>query len=84
MACYRGECYQKHPVFPTGSQATCKENAKPADMHAPDIQYTEEDDRAIDEFTRKVVGTSWHSVRPLCHSITSVFCAHEHWNGLAL
>ena len=64
MACYRGECLEQHPVFPEGSQAICNENAKPADMHAPEIKYTEEDDKAIDDFTRRIVGTSWHSVHP--------------------
>lgn len=62
MACYRGECLEQHPVFPEGSQAACKENARPADIHAPEIQYTKDDDEAIDEFTRRIVGTSWHSV----------------------
>lgn len=70
MASYRGEYADGHPAFPAGSQAVCSASAGPTAIQEVDIQYTENDDRAIDEYTRRIVGTAWHNVRtclvPLC------------------
>lgn len=52
MGVYRGEYVEKHPVFPKGSQATMKDTA-PVDILVPDIVYSAEDDKAIDEYHRK-------------------------------
>ena len=60
MASYRGEYAPCHPVFPKDSQAACNDDAKPVPMQAPDIVYTEEDNKALDEYLRKFVQTCWH------------------------
>ncbi|KAI0727751.1 hypothetical protein C8Q72DRAFT_781042, partial [Fomitopsis betulina] len=58
MSPYRGEYADAHPAFPAGSQAACSERARPAAIQAADIEYSEDDDRAIDEYTRRIVGTA--------------------------
>ncbi|KAG5649963.1 hypothetical protein H0H81_001310 [Sphagnurus paluster] len=62
MDCYRGELKIGHPVFPAGSKAKTDESAKPVPIDAPDIEYSAEDNKAIDEFHRGNVQTSWHSI----------------------
>lgn len=62
MACYRGEYSSRHPEFSKESAAFCKEEALPADIAAPDIKYSEEDEKAIEDYTRKCVTTAWHSL----------------------
>jgi len=49
---YRGEVAAGHPSFPEGSAAACGEASGPVGVDAPDIVYTAEDDKAIDEFHR--------------------------------
>lgn len=63
MPSYRGEYAPRHPVFPEGSQAACNADANPVPMHAAEIVYTEDDNRALDEHLQKSVATCWHSVR---------------------
>ena len=53
MACYRGEYVPNHPQFAASSAALCKGEIRPADISAPDLVYTEEDEKAIEEYTRK-------------------------------
>lgn len=53
MACYRGEYVPNHPQFAEGSAALCRGEIGPVEIAAPDIAYTEEDEKAIDAFTRK-------------------------------
>lgn len=62
MPLYRGEYAPAHPQFPEDSDAVCLQDRLPVDIDSPDIVYTKEDDEAIDEFLRKYVGTTWHSV----------------------
>lgn len=52
MGVYRGEYVKDHPVFPEGSQATTNLTG-PVDIQTPDIVYSAEDDKAIDEYSRK-------------------------------
>ena len=56
MASYRGEFAVNNPAFPAGSAAAIPTHAgddlRPVAMDAPDIVYTSEDDRAIDEYLR--------------------------------
>ena len=52
MTCYRGEYAPNHPQFPPGSKASCKSEGTPVAICDPDIEYTEEDDKAIEEFIR--------------------------------
>jgi alcohol oxidase len=61
---YRGELAIGHPQFPTGSKAACVDNAAP---HAfgdvvKDLEYSAEDDKAIEQFLRENIGTTWHSL----------------------
>jgi alcohol oxidase len=52
MPSYRGEVAAFHPRFPEGSAAACGEATGPVDLNAPDINYTAEDDEAIERFHR--------------------------------
>ncbi|EKM55565.1 uncharacterized protein PHACADRAFT_121157 [Phanerochaete carnosa HHB-10118-sp] len=62
MPSYRGEYVAGHPQFAEGSAALCHGEMRPVDVGAPNIVYTEDDEKAIDEYTRKVVQTAWHSL----------------------
>ena len=78
MTCYRGEVLQSHPNFAEGSVAACNEDAYPVPWHSPKINWTKEDDKAIDAFHRQTskkkvhfqanqtdsaqVGTAWHGL----------------------
>ncbi|KAG8629914.1 hypothetical protein KVT40_001533 [Elsinoe batatas] len=63
MSIYRGELAIGHPRFPAGSQAAVVEKADgPVPDDTPPIQYTEEDDKAIEQKIRATVGTTWHSL----------------------
>ncbi|KAF9004051.1 GMC oxidoreductase-domain-containing protein [Cyathus striatus] len=62
MNAYRGELDLGHPEFPTESEAVPKPADGPVDMNTTKIKYTPEDDKAIDEYHRKTVETTWHSV----------------------
>ncbi|TCD62090.1 hypothetical protein EIP91_007490 [Steccherinum ochraceum] len=62
MPCYRGEFSAWHPKFPEGSEAACNDDAMPVAVDAPDIKWTAEDDKAIEEHTRAFVSTTWHSL----------------------
>lgn len=63
MPSYRGEYLGNHPQFSEGSAALCSDNTHSVGVSTPDISYTEEDELAIEEYTRRAVGTAWHSVR---------------------
>lgn len=52
MSIYRGEFLPGNPTFPTGSAALCKEADGPAEISAPDISYTAEDEIALETFNR--------------------------------
>ncbi|KAG2130378.1 GMC oxidoreductase-domain-containing protein [Suillus clintonianus] len=62
MPSYRGEVSTRHPRFPEGSAAVCREATGPVDLNAPDIIYTAEDDEAIEQFHRDGMQTTWHSL----------------------
>lgn len=53
MKCFRGEYAPYHPSFPEGSAAACKADIMPVAIDAPDIAYTEEDDRAIERYLQQ-------------------------------
>ncbi|KAG6821335.1 hypothetical protein H0H93_000196 [Arthromyces matolae] len=53
MSVYRGEFVHGHPDFPEGSKAVANPSAQPVEVSSPDILYTAEDDKAIDEYHRK-------------------------------
>ncbi|KAI0337223.1 alcohol oxidase [Trametopsis cervina] len=62
MPSYRGEYVPRHPEFAANSPAACKGEIQPVSVDAPDIQYTPEDEKAIEQYARKYVATSWHSL----------------------
>lgn len=62
MTCFRGEVASDHPQFPEDSAASCKKTEGPIPIDAPDIVYTPEDDKAIEEYIRNRVQTTWHSL----------------------
>ncbi|KAH8079784.1 alcohol oxidase-like protein [Cristinia sonorae] len=62
MECYRGELSSMHPKFPQGSEAACKDDAVPVPVDAPNIKWTAEDDKLIEDYIRNYVTTTWHSL----------------------
>ena len=53
MEFYRGDFPVGHPSFAEGSQAVTQPACAPAEISAPKIVYSKEDDDAIDEFHRR-------------------------------
>lgn len=63
MSIYRGELASSHPRFPSGSKAAVVEKAEgPVAGDAARIEYTAEDDKAIEQKVREIVSTTWHSL----------------------
>ncbi|KAF7327927.1 GMC-OxRdtase-N domain-containing protein [Mycena kentingensis (nom. inval.)] len=62
MDSYRGEFSPDHPQFTDTSRARCGPAEGPVPINAPDIEYTKEDDEAIDRFHRAYVSTAWHAL----------------------
>lgn len=52
MGVYRGEFTPGNPIFPAGSGAACKESTGPVNISAPDITYTDEDEKALETYNR--------------------------------
>ncbi|KAF9004050.1 hypothetical protein BDQ17DRAFT_1325916 [Cyathus striatus] len=61
MNSYQGESPIDHPHFPQGSEGSAKAVNKPVDIQSSEIYYTAADNKAIDEYHRKMVETTWHS-----------------------
>ncbi|RSM19138.1 hypothetical protein CDV31_002059 [Fusarium ambrosium] len=63
---YRGELPINHPEFPPGSRAglvTLEEAYGGQDVNSiKNLEYTKEDDEAIERHIRKHVSTTWHSL----------------------
>ncbi|RMZ35475.1 hypothetical protein D0859_00318 [Hortaea werneckii] len=60
---YRGELELTHPQFPAGSKATLESHEKcPASEEVQDLTYDAEDDKAIEQYLRENIGTTWHSL----------------------
>ncbi|PPQ90241.1 hypothetical protein CVT25_013000 [Psilocybe cyanescens] len=59
---YRGPVPHSHPKFPDGSDAVTTEERLPVDIQHPRLVYTAEDNAAIDEYHRRTVATTWHSL----------------------
>lgn len=62
MPAFRGEYAPDHPSFPEGSDAVCVTVEEPLPEDVPDIKYTTADDKAIEEWARRIVTTHSHSV----------------------
>jgi alcohol oxidase len=52
MPCFRSEYWPSHPSFPEGSAAACNSQEP--------LEYTNEDDEAIRDWLRQLVGSTWH------------------------
>ncbi|KAI1355537.1 alcohol oxidase-like protein [Xylaria sp. FL0043] len=61
MNVYRGELAVFHPAFATDSKAACVELQGPPAANVENIEYTAEDDAAIEEWLRNNIATTWHS-----------------------
>ncbi|KXN86051.1 Alcohol oxidase [Leucoagaricus sp. SymC.cos] len=61
MSMYRGEFVEHHPKFPEGSEAIAKLTNGPVPVDAPRISYTEADNKAIEEYVKQYLSTTWHS-----------------------
>ncbi len=63
MTSYNGESIPDMPNFPAGSGAAAPPNHNtPISIDAPDIVYTEEDDKAINDFLKANSELSGYSV----------------------
>lgn len=63
MDIFRGELKGNHPTFPEGSKAALIEKADgPTSKGDERIEYSEEDDKAIEQKVREIVSTTWHSL----------------------
>ncbi|KAJ2997559.1 hypothetical protein NUW58_g618 [Xylaria curta] len=61
MNVYRGELASSHPAFATDSKAACIELQGPPAFNVENIEYTAEDDAAIEKWLRNKIATTWHS-----------------------
>jgi alcohol oxidase len=60
---YKGELELGHPKFPKGSKAALLNGHKaPSGGEIEKLQYSEEDDRAIEDWIRGNLNTTWHSL----------------------
>ncbi|KAI0886954.1 GMC oxidoreductase [Annulohypoxylon maeteangense] len=61
---YRGEVPSRHPRFPEGSKAVALEEWSPPveGSKIQDLEYSPEDDAAIEEYLRENIQTTWHSL----------------------
>ena len=65
---YDGELAMGHPVFPEGSKAAlidgpaAKFSSQEDRNNLPEIEYSAEDDKAIEKHVRDNVNTTWHSL----------------------
>lgn len=64
MSVFRGEFAPLHPPFPATSQAFCppEKRTEPLPEEKVEIEYTEEDERILEQWLRENVGTTWHSL----------------------
>uniref|UniRef100_A0A0W0FAC3 Alcohol oxidase-like protein n=1 Tax=Moniliophthora roreri TaxID=221103 RepID=A0A0W0FAC3_MONRR len=65
MSVYKGDHLPGHPAFSPDSDAAVKDETKasgPTPIDAPNIKYTKEDDKVIEEFNKVFVQTAWHSL----------------------
>ncbi|KAI8633366.1 GMC oxidoreductase [Xylariaceae sp. FL1651] len=60
MKLFRGEVPGTHPQFPAGSRAAYIHD--PVSGPASDVQYDSEDDAVIEDWIRRNVNTTWHSL----------------------
>ncbi|KAL7280632.1 hypothetical protein ACG7TL_005570 [Trametes sanguinea] len=62
MSSYRGEVASRHPSFNPAGEAAAGPKHGPVPALAPDILYSAEDERALEDYVKKNVATAWHSL----------------------
>lgn len=63
METFAGEVAAGHPEFPSGSKAAVVVDAMPGPAsEVQDVEYTPEDDEAIEKFLKERISTTWHSM----------------------
>ncbi|RYO81092.1 hypothetical protein DL764_009813 [Monosporascus ibericus] len=65
MQSYRGAIISRHPQFPQGSKASFtaeveNDQKQPASLVKRDIEYSPEDDQAIERWVRENLSVCWH------------------------
>lgn len=53
MGVYRGEFPPGNPKFVSSSAAACKEASGPVEISAPDITYSSEDEKILENYNRQ-------------------------------
>ena len=80
MPVYRGEFVTDHPNFPKDSKVKNNAVATPVDATAPAIEYTSEDDKAIDDYHRQT-GT-WYEVSEEIPLFTNLSPVATSWHSV--
>jgi alcohol oxidase len=63
MPYFRGEPAAVHPAFAPGSAAATVPHAEgPVAFDTPRIEYSEEDERALEAYARATMSTTWHAL----------------------
>ena len=64
MSIFRGELKSSHPQFPDGSKAAVieKTDGPVITDNNSRIEYSAEDDKAIEQRVREILSTTWHSL----------------------
>jgi alcohol oxidase len=63
MPYFRGEPAARHPAFAPGSAAAIIPHAEGhIAFDTPRIEYSEEDERALETFARATISTTWHAL----------------------
>lgn len=65
MPSYRGEIAALHPKFSATSAVRAQEIESNSTPPTEDLIYTEEDDRAIEQWVKENLATTWHSIGTL-------------------
>ncbi|KAI0974903.1 GMC oxidoreductase [Xylaria arbuscula] len=60
MRHFQSEVPDQHPSFPEGSKASCEYISKYGISHERNIEYSDQDDAAIEIYIRGKVATTWH------------------------
>ncbi|KAI0643101.1 alcohol oxidase-like protein [Trametes meyenii] len=59
---YRGEVAMRHPAFSPTSKVAVGPHDGPVSVTAPDLEYSSEDEKALEEYIKRAVTTAWHSM----------------------
>ncbi|KAI0671024.1 alcohol oxidase-like protein [Trametes maxima] len=59
---YRGEVTMRHPAFSPTSKVAVGPHSGPVPITAPDLEYSPEDEKALEDYIKQAVTTAWHSM----------------------